>query len=136
MDARSLDPEIVGGQPPVGFQLDIRAHGFALTDALRQYATDHIAAKLAKHARAIESVVIRFEDINGSKGGVDKCCRIEVLISGTHPLVVEEVEDDLRAAMDRAADRIQTVVGRELTRRRATPRQRGRKMVRDRKTSH
>src|SRR4051812_30396948 len=118
MDASRVNPDVVGGEPPAGFQLDVRAHGFSLTDALRQYATEHVAAKLAKHARAIQLVVIRFEDVNGSKGGVDKCCRIEVLVSGSPPVVVEEVEGDLRAAMDRASDRIQKAVGRELSRRR------------------
>src|SRR3954471_23096365 len=127
MDARNVGREVVGGQPPRGFQLDLRGHGLDLTEGQRRYAAEHVAAKLAKHARWIDAVIIRFEDVNGSRGGVDKCCRIEVVVRGAAPLVVEEVDADLREAMDRGVNLMQTAVSRERARRRQTPRQRGRK---------
>lgn len=136
MTTSNLSDGIIGGQPPDGFQVDIRAHGFELTDALRQYAYEHVAAKLTKYARSVQAVIIRFEDVNGSKGGEDKCCRVETLLRGLNPVVIEEVDVDLRAAMDRAADRTEKAVGRELERRRVTPRQRGRKVVRYQKLTH
>ena len=136
MTTSNLSETVVGGQPPEGFQLDIRAHGFELTDAIRQYAREHVAAKLAKHARSVQAVIIRFDDVNGSKGGQDKCCRVETLLRGLNPIVIEEVDVDLRAAMDRAADRTEKTVGRELERRRVTPRHRGRKLVRAQKVIH
>ena len=74
MDPRHIEPGVVGGEPPKGFELDIRGHGFVVTEGLRQYAHDHVAAKLVKHARAIQAVVIRFEDFNGPKRGEDKSC--------------------------------------------------------------
>lgn len=132
--ADNVGSEVVGGEPPAGFQLDIRAHGFGLTEALRQYATEHVARKLAKHSRAIQSVVVRFDDINGSKGGADKRCEVEVFLRRGQPVVVTEADGDLRAAMDRAADRVDLAVTRSLERRRATRRERGHKLVRDRKT--
>jgi ribosomal subunit interface protein len=127
---------VVGGEPPEGFQLDIRAHGFELTDAIRQYAIDHIATKLAAHSNRVQAVIIRVGDTNGTKGGEDKLCRVEVLIPGQNPLVIEEINEDLRAAMDLAADRIEKVLRRKVERRRAKPRQRGHKLVRNRKTLH
>ena len=130
-----MDPEVIGGQPPTGFQLDLRTRGFDLTPALRQYATEHVAGKLAKHPRQIQAVIIRLEDTNGSKGGVDKCCRVEVLLPGENPVVVEEISDDLRSAMDLAADRIDKVVTRHLTQKRDLPRQRGHKLARSRKVA-
>jgi ribosome-associated translation inhibitor RaiA len=134
MARRTVRPGVVGGEPPDGFPLQVRAHGFVLTDGLRAYAREHVAAKLAKHARRIQAVTIRFHDVNGTKGGVDKRCRIEVVLPRRGAIVTEEANPDLRAAMDRAADRTQVAVTREIGRRRQTPRQRGRKMVRDRKT--
>ena len=131
---RQFDPAVVGGEPPTGFQLDVRAHGFGLTDALQAYATEHIAGKLAKHARDIQTVVVRFDDVNGSKGGTDKVCEVEVLLPGGNPIIVSELDYDLRAAMDRAADRVEEAVTRALGRRRDTSRQRGHKLVRARKT--
>jgi len=133
MSARSVEPGIVGGEPPQGFNLDVRAHGFSLTDALKEYASDHLAAKLTKHARQIQSVVIRLVDINGTKGGEDKTCEVEVFVRSREPVVVSATDHDLRAAIDAAADRVQNALGRELERARALPRQRGHKVVRARK---
>ena len=126
--------EVVGGEPPEGFHLDVRAHGFAMTDAIRTYATDHVAGRLVKHARAIQTMMVRFDDVNGSKGGADKICEVEVTLRRRNPIVVRERDDDLRAAMSRAADRVEQAVARAVARRRDTSRQRGHKLVRARKT--
>ena len=126
--------EVVGGEPPSGFHLDVRAHGFPMTDAIRTYAIDHVAGRLAKHARAIQTVVVRFDDVNGSKGGADMVCEVEVTLRRGNPIVITELDDDLRAAMARAADRVEQAVTRALGRRRDTSRQRGHKLVRERKT--
>jgi ribosomal subunit interface protein len=134
MATRTIEPGVVGGEPPEGFLLDVRGHALPLTDAIRTYATEHVAAKLAKHARSIQSVVIRFSDVNGARRGEDKRCEVEIYVRRVpNPLVVAVTDHDLYAAMDAAADRAQRVVGRELERRRATPRQRGHKLVRARK---
>jgi ribosome-associated translation inhibitor RaiA len=131
-----VDPGIVGAQPPEGFQLDIRATGFALTEAVRTYANEHIGGRLAKHSRAIQAVVVRLGDVNGPKGGVDKRCGVEVTIRRGSEVVVEEIDSDLHAAMDRAADRIVEAVSRELSRKRTMPRQQARKVIRERKLMH
>jgi putative sigma-54 modulation protein len=134
MASRTVGPGVVGGKPLSEFPLEVRGHGLPVTDALRQYATDHIAAKLAKHARALQSAIIRFSDVNGTKGGEDKRCEVELYLRRVpSPIVVAVVDHDLRTAMDAAADRAQQAMGRTLERQRATPRQRGRKLVRGRK---
>jgi len=101
---------------PHGFPVEIRSPAFSLTPALRAYALEHLAAKLVKHDRRITGVVVRFEDRNGPKGGVDKVCRVEVLLAHLGPVVVEEVDDDLRAAIDIAADRVEKATLRALER--------------------
>jgi ribosomal subunit interface protein len=131
MASRHIEAGVIGSEPPEGFQVDIRGHALALTEALRIYATDHIAAKLAKHARALQFVVIRFSDVNGTKGGEDKRCEVEMYVRRERsPIVVADTDHDLRAAMNRAADRAQKALDRVLERRRTTPRQRGGKLVR------
>ncbi|HET6281230.1 MAG TPA: HPF/RaiA family ribosome-associated protein [Polyangia bacterium] len=112
------------------FPVELRSPDWDLTEGVRQYALDHIAAKLEKHADHIQSVIIRFEDVNGSKGGGDKTCRIEVLLAHMRPLVVHENHHDLRAAMDLAADRVERSVGREIERMRDRPRDGDRRSVR------
>jgi putative sigma-54 modulation protein len=122
--------EAAGEERPLGFEVEMRSPHFDLTPAIRAYTLEHLTSKLAKHARHIQSVIVRFEDANGSRGGVDKVCRVEVLVPHEPPLVVEEVESDLRAAVDLVADRIGKMIEREVERQRKTPRQRGRKLVR------
>jgi ribosomal subunit interface protein len=131
MTSRSVDPGVVDG-----FQLDVRARGFSMTEDLRQYATDHIAAKLAKHAGAIQTVLIRLADDNGPKGGEDKSCEIELSVRTGALIVVSASNHDLNAAIDEVGDRVQNVLGRELSRTRELPRHRGRSAVRARKTLH
>jgi ribosomal subunit interface protein len=128
-EEKGTAPAETVGAPSENFQLDIRAHGFDLTPALRQYATEHVVAKLAKHGERIQAVVIRLDDANGTKGGEDMVCRVEVIVPGEPPLVVEEVRSDMRAAMDLASDRMEKVLSRKLERRSDKPRHDGRKIV-------
>jgi ribosome-associated translation inhibitor RaiA len=109
-----------------GFPVEIRSADFALTPSMKLHTLMHFTRKLDKHGRRILGVVVRFEDKNGARGGVDKVCRVEVLMPRQPPLVVEEVDTDLYAAVDVAAERIDHAVGRELERARARPRARGR----------
>lgn len=124
------------GEQKLGLAVEIRSPDFSLTSLLRQYAMEHLAGKLLKHARRIQSVIVRFEDRKGVRDGLEMVCRVEVLIPGQPPLVVEEIEPDLRAAIDLAADRIEEVVQRDLERLRSERRNAGRKIVRHRKLLH
>ncbi|HEY7372516.1 MAG TPA: HPF/RaiA family ribosome-associated protein [Polyangia bacterium] len=136
MNAKNIAPGIVGGEPPDGFHLEVRTRGFELTDALYQRAVDHIAAKVARHARFISLVTVRLEDVNGPKGGLDKRCRVELLIAGAAPIIVDETDQDAYAAVDLAGERLGIVVDRMLAGRRARRRQRGRRLARETKLLH
>src|SRR5687767_15849190 len=52
----------------------------------------HLRSAVATHAAAagdaLERTTVRFEDINGPKGGVDTECRIQLSIAGRPPIVV------------------------------------------------
>jgi len=136
VNGKSIEPGVVGGEPPHGFHLDVRTRGFNLTDGIHQHVVDHVAAKVAKHARVISSLTVRLQDVNGPKGGPDKCCRIELLISGVGPIIIEETHQDTYAAIDAAGVRLVAAVHRELEQRRSRQRQRGHKIVRNRKLLH
>lgn len=136
MKPRNQVPGVMGGTPPDGFQVEVRTRGFTLTPSVYQHAVDHIAAKLAKHARAVSELTVRLEDINGPKRGRDKRCRVEVALGGRPPLIVEEIDQDAGAAMDQAGHRLERLVARALEQRWSKRRQHGRKMVRNRKLLH
>ncbi|MFC1689756.1 HPF/RaiA family ribosome-associated protein, partial [Pseudomonadota bacterium] len=68
----------------------------------------------------IHQIVVRLSDINGPRGGVDKCCRLQVVLEGLPPVVIEDTETDMYVAIDRAANRAGRTVRKRLTRRRET----------------
>ncbi len=57
-----------------------------------------LATKLATATTFIEHGTVRFEDVNGPKGGVDTICRIQLALRGRPSVQVEERGIDARAA--------------------------------------
>ena len=100
----------------------IRAVGAPIEVQDRAYLRRKLGMKLGKFARAIERVSVRIKDVNGPRGGIDKLCRIKVVLSGLPSVVVEEQHASLQAAMDRALRRTETAVRRSVQRRRTRAR--------------
>jgi ribosome-associated translation inhibitor RaiA len=100
----------------------IRAVGAPLSAAAKAEIRRKLARKLGRHALEIERTSVRVEDVNGPRGGVDKLCRIKVVISALPSIVVEEQHESLHAAIDGALDRVQRAVRQALKRRRVEPR--------------
>jgi ribosome-associated translation inhibitor RaiA len=88
----------------------IRAFGVPLADADKAYLRRKLGRKLGKFARRIERTSVRIEDVNGPRGGVDKLCRIKVVLGGLPSVVIEERHHSLQAAMDGALARVERAV--------------------------
>lgn len=99
----------------------IRAVGVAIDEADRAYLRRKLGRKLGKFAASIERISVRIEDVNAERGGIDKRCRIKVVLRGLPSVVVDQRHHALQAAMDFALDRIQTAVRRAVQRRRSKP---------------
>jgi len=99
-------------------QIDIQARNFLLTNALRGHVERRLGFALSSRDEHIQRVRVRLSDINGPRGGEDKCCHIQVIIPHLPDIVIEDTEEDLYVAIDRAADRAGRTVGRRLTRQR------------------
>jgi len=101
--------------------LKLQAQDLPLTDALRQ----HLAARLAhalNHGRDVFTrIVVRLSEVDGPRGGKDRCCGIEVRLKGAPALIVEDIQSDLYLAIDRASARIGRALDRHLARRRDFP---------------
>jgi len=63
-------------------------------------------------------VILRMDDVNGPRGGADKRCQIVARIAPWGDFRVEGLDGDLYGAIDRAADRLDRAVAREIERRR------------------
>ena len=98
--------------------LQITTQDFNLTDGLRQHVGLRLAYALNHGRDVVTRIVVRLSDVNGPRGGEDKCCSIEVRVKGTRTLIVSETQSDLYVAIDRAAERIGRTLDRHLARRR------------------
>jgi CBS domain-containing protein len=105
-----------------GTPVHIRATGSLLNGADEDYLRRKLGRRLGKFASSIERTSVRVDDVNGPRGGVDKRCRIKVVLSGLPSVLVEERHHSLQAAMDRALARVEGVVREATKRRRLTPR--------------
>lgn len=81
-----------------------------------------LAAALRGLGSRAERVTIRFEDLNGPRGGVDTSCRIQLTLSGHPHLVVEGRAEDERRAFQVALPRLVAALDRQLSRHAARPR--------------
>lgn len=97
----------------------IRAVGVELDAADRDYLRRKLGRGLGKFDASIERASVRIEDVNGPRGGVDKRCRIKVVLKGLPSVVIDEQHSSLQAAMDRALARTKAAVQRNLLRHRA-----------------
>jgi len=109
-------------------QIDVQARNFSLTNALRGHVIRRLYFSLSTRVDHIQRVMVRLSDTNGPRGSEDKRCQIQVKLPHLPDVVFEDTEENLYAAIDRAADRAGRAVGRRLARQRdnvRTTRQRG-----------
>ena len=99
-------------------QIEIQARSFTLSDALREHIQRRLGFALSTHDEHIQRILVRLSDINGPRGGDDKQCHIQVLLSQLPDVIIEDTEADMHVAIDRAADRAGRTVGRRLSRQR------------------
>lgn len=104
-----------------GTPIHIRNFGTPITADDRDYLRRKLEARLSRFGKRVERSSVRIEDANGPRGGVDKRCRIKVVLSGLPSVTVEEQHGTLRTALDGALRRIATAVGRAVERRQGPP---------------
>jgi len=104
-------------------QIDIQARDFSLTDALRSHAERRLRSTLTCCDDHIQRIAIRLSDINGPRGGADKRCHLRVLLDALPDVVIEDIETDLYAAIDRATDRAGRTLVRKIDRQQSLLRQ-------------
>jgi ribosome-associated translation inhibitor RaiA len=102
--------------------LAVRTSGVDVDPDLREYIHRHLGRRLGKFARHIERLTVRFEDVNGPRGGVDTVCRIKVVLAGLSSVIVEELSGDAFSAFNRADDRVERAVLHAVGRKRAPAR--------------
>lgn len=96
--------------------IHIQAQGFDLTEGIREHTRKRLQFTLGWDRHEVRSVTVYLSDVNGPRGGNDKRCRIQIPIVGSRDVVIEDVEDDLYVAINRAAERTERTMARRLER--------------------
>jgi ribosome-associated translation inhibitor RaiA len=98
--------------------LEVHASRIELSSSARAYLERRIEFALGRFEESIRSVSVTLEDTNGPRGGVDQLCRILVSLRGERkPVIAEQTHDQLRAAIDLAAECAGRSVSRTIDRR-------------------
>lgn len=108
---------MAGATDASGTPLDVRTHGVDIDPSLEGYVRDRAGRKLGKFAIHVQRVTVRFEDVNGPKGGEDIDCKIQVVIGGGPSLVVTETAAYPRDAFDFAIAAAEKALKHDLDRR-------------------
>jgi putative sigma-54 modulation protein len=104
--------------------INIQARGFELTEGLREHTQRRLKGAFDWASDEVNTIHVRFSDINGPRGGNDKRCLIHIPIPGKTDVVVQDVESDLYLAIDKAADRMERVLARKLAKAKLISRER------------
>jgi len=112
--------KVVSGRAPTEL---IPAYVRSLEQALdaddRAYIRRKLGTKLGKFAEVIERVSVQVGDVNGPRGGIDKSCRIKVVLIGLPSVLIETRQASLQAAVDlgltRTANAVRASIGRRRT---------------------
>ena len=99
----------------------IRVFGVNLSKEQRAFIRQKLDRRLGKFADSIERVSVRVKDVNGPRGGVDKVCRIKVVLSNLPSMVFEAQDATLDVAVGSALAGTERAVRRTLNRRRKKP---------------
>lgn len=106
-------------------QIDIHAFRLHLSPEHREQIRRRASFALSRLQARISRVEVRLSDINGTRGGVDKQCRVLVSLTHGPAAVVEDLDADLPALIDRALARAGRVTAKRVerdARQRAEPR--------------
>jgi putative sigma-54 modulation protein len=99
-------------------EIEIRSQNLHLDEETQSHVERRMNFALEQFNSWITHAQVHLEDVNGPRRGIDKQCRILVSIKGGKTIKIEDLDTDLIAAVNRAADRLGQVVGREIDRRR------------------
>ena len=106
-------------------QIDIQTFRLAVAPEHRDLIRRRASFALSRLQARIARVEVRLSDINGTRGGVDKQCRVLVTLTHGPAAVVEDLDADLPTLIARALARAGRVAATRIereARQRAEPR--------------
>jgi putative sigma-54 modulation protein len=97
-------------------QVEIRGRDIHVSQALRAHIERRLRFALDCFARRISKVRVKLEDLNGPRGGIDKCCQLAISLEPSSRIVVENRASNVYTAIDGVAAKAGCYIGRRLKR--------------------
>jgi ribosomal subunit interface protein len=97
-------------------QFEIRGRDIDISEVLRDHIERRLGFALDRFAGRIRQVHVTLGDLNGPRGGIDKCCKLAISVGCSSPIVVESHASNVYTAIDCVADKAATCIGRRLKR--------------------
>lgn len=94
--------------------IEIQARNFTLTEAIESHTQEKLETMIHHYGDRILKVIVHMSDDNGPKGGEDKHCHIHVEMKKLPTVVIEDSEDNLYTAIDKATHRAERAVRKSL----------------------
>lgn len=79
--------------------VEIRTRNLRVDSEIEAELQDHVSLALGRFAPFIDRVLVRLDDVNGPRGGVDKVCRTTVSLRSGGVVVSEGRSDAVRKAL-------------------------------------
>jgi len=96
--------------------VDIRGRDIYITESLRAHIERKLRFALDRFTGQIRGVRVMLADLNGPRGGIDKCCQLEISLEPSSKIVMEDRAANVYVAIDRLADKAGIYIARRIER--------------------
>lgn len=83
---------------------------------MREVSVQRVQFALRRLSALVSSAKVQMSDVNGPRGGLDKCCHVELNTGGSGTVVISSLAKDWRSALERSLRRAVRVLKRSLQR--------------------
>jgi len=97
-------------------RLEIRPRHVEMTETIRAYVERRLSFALDRFAKRIRVAKLTIEDVNSSRGGIDKHCLLAVSFTHSSPVTLESRALTVEGAIDRISSKLGSLIGRYIGR--------------------
>ena len=105
-------------------KINVQSRGFKLSKSLYRRVNAKLRRILHRYGDQITHADVMLQDVNGPKGGEDMKCLINIRVSKSKSIVVQETAADLYDAVNTCAQRVTRTIERHFDRSRRQSRRR------------
>jgi len=105
-------------------QINIQARHLKQAKKIKAYVKRRLGFSLSNRSDNIQAIHVTLSDINGPKGGVDKCCQIHLKVASIPDIIISKVGADIFSVIDKVSDRVLRSLNNKLIKKRSFKRSR------------